>query len=134
LGEVFLQVARDLCRFRGDDEGLRRWVMTIARHRLIDAKRREARRPALAGEPVPEIPVPTEPAPGLDAEMVAALSQLTPEQREIVVLRFVADLSLEDVAKLTKRRAGAVKALQHRALSQLARILSGPGGAVQGDD
>ena len=40
LGEVFLQVARDLPRFRGDSEDdLRRWVMTIAHNRMADAAR-----------------------------------------------------------------------------------------------
>jgi len=56
---------------------------------------------------------------------VAALSTLTPEQREVVVLRFVGDVSLEDVARITRRRVGAVKAMQHRALEALARQLGG---------
>jgi hypothetical protein len=41
----------------------------------------------------------------------------------VVTLRFLGDLSLEDVAKITKRRVGAVKALQHRGLEQLERML-----------
>ncbi|MER3453471.1 MAG: hypothetical protein C4344_07565, partial [Acidimicrobiia bacterium] len=43
LGEVFLQVTRYLPRFRGDATDLRRWVFTIARHRLVDDQRRRAR-------------------------------------------------------------------------------------------
>lgn len=113
---------------------MRRWVLTIARHRLIDAKRRAARRPALSDEPVPEIPSPVEASAEMDPQLVRALDELTPDQREVVVLRFVADLSLEDVAKLTKRKPGAVKAMQHRALARLTRILGDPGGAVQADD
>jgi len=61
------------------------------------------------------------------------LAQLTPDQREVIGLRFVADLALEDVARITGRKVGAVKAMQHRALAQLARILDVPSGA-EGDD
>ncbi|MGH9179549.1 MAG: RNA polymerase sigma factor [Acidimicrobiales bacterium] len=123
LGEVFLQVARDLGTFRGDDDALRRWVFAIAHNRLLDARRRVARRPATADRPVPEQAAPP-PDVGLDPALVDALDELTPDQREVVVLRFVADLSLADVAQLTRRRVGAVKALQHRALETLARCLS----------
>lgn len=123
LGEVFLQVARDLGQFKGDDDALRRWVFAIAHNRLLDARRRDSRRPAWADRPVPELHA-EEVADPLDPALVAALWELTPEQREVIVLRFVADLSLADVAHLTRRRTGAVKALQHRALEALARRLS----------
>jgi RNA polymerase sigma-70 factor (ECF subfamily) len=123
LGEVFLQVARDLPKFRGDDDALRRWVFAIAHNRLLDARRRVARRPVTADRPVPEQVAPP-PDDALDPDLVEALDDLTPDQREVVVLRFVADLSLADVAQLTRRRVGAVKALQHRALETLGRRLS----------
>jgi RNA polymerase sigma factor (sigma-70 family) len=121
LGEVFLQVARDIARFRGDDEALRRWVFTIAHHRLVDARRAMARRPQSAGTPVPDLPSPPGTDP-FDAQMIAALRDLSDDQREVVVLRFVADLPLETVARITGRTTGAVKALQHRGLERL-RIL-----------
>jgi DNA-directed RNA polymerase specialized sigma24 family protein len=55
LGEVFLQIARDLPRFRGDDDEARRWVFTIARNRLIDERRRRSRRASLPLKiPVPD--------------------------------------------------------------------------------
>ena len=59
----------------------------------------------------------------LDIDLVAALGELTPRQREVVILRFVADLPLEDVARIIGRRVGAVKALQARAIDHLARRL-----------
>ncbi|MGK2948562.1 MAG: RNA polymerase sigma factor [Acidimicrobiales bacterium] len=124
-GEVFLQVARDLGRFRAadDDLAVRRWVFTIARNRAIDAGRRDRRRPRSAGAEVPDRPsVPaTEP---LDRDLLRALLQLTDDQREVVVLRFVADLPLEVVARMTRRTVGATKALQHRALENLRRSVS----------
>jgi RNA polymerase sigma factor (sigma-70 family) len=132
LGEVFLHVARSLHRFRGNDEELRRWLFTIARNRLIDDRRHRARRPQISGQGSPDQPMSVETSP-IDPELIDALRTLTPDQREVVLLRFVADLSLDDIAAVTRRSAGAVKSMQHRALAQLARILTAPGSAVPGD-
>ncbi len=132
LSEVFLNVARSLPRFSGDDDQLRAWVFRITRNRVIDAHRRRSARPALADAPVPDRPAPEATAP-VDPELVAALAQLTDDQREVVVLRFVADLSVEEVADLTGRTTGAVKSMQHRALAQLARILGAPAHAEGAD-
>lgn len=132
LGEVFLQVARDLHTFKGDAAALRRWVFAIAHNRLLDSRRRVSRRPRLADRDVPDGVVPPPPDP-LDPELVAALAQLTPDQREVVVLRFVADLPLADVARITGRRVGAVKAMQHRALETLSSLLLPPAPSVAPD-
>lgn len=123
LGEVFLQVARDLHRVRGDEGAVRRWVFSVARHRVIDDARRRSRRPKTAGEDAGD-PVSQADDEPFDTLLVEALQRLTPEQREVVVLRFVGDLSLEAVAHITHRRVGAVKALQHRALAELAVTVS----------
>lgn len=130
LGDVFLHVARDLGRFRGDEAALRRWVFSIAHNRAIDAHRRNLRSWAAAesghvgrgGAPTAETP----PDP-VDPALVEALATLSPDQREVVVLRFVADLPLEAVARITRRKVGAVKALQHRALDNLRRAVPPPG-------
>jgi DNA-directed RNA polymerase specialized sigma24 family protein len=53
LGEIFLQVVRDLSRFRGDDAALRRWVFTIAHHRIVDTRRRAGGRPVGARDARP---------------------------------------------------------------------------------
>lgn len=119
LGEVFVHVARDLHRVEGDAERVRRWVFTVARNRLVDDRRRRSARPRTSGDPVPDLPASAPVDHGIDPAMLAALRQLTDRQREVVVLRFVADLSLQDVARITRRPTGAVKALQHRALAQL---------------
>jgi len=64
--------------------------------------------------------------PPSDPVLRAALLALTVEQREVVGLRFVADLSLEDVAAVTGRTVGAVKSLQGRALENLRKAVSQP--------
>lgn len=125
LGEVFFQVARSIATFEGDDAALRRWVFTLARNRVVDDRRRRARRPRLAAAQIPDAAVvggeagPSDP----DPDLTAALARLTVDQREVIGLRFVADLSLEDVAELTGRPVGAVKSMQHRALANLERAL-----------
>jgi RNA polymerase sigma factor (sigma-70 family) len=129
LSEVFLQVARDIATFEGDERGFRSWVFTIAHHRLIDARRHSARRPVdLAAEP---------PEPGERADDAAdealnrigteevnrILAALSEDQRAVILLRVVGDLSIEDVAQAVGKRPGAVKALQRRGLAALKREL-----------
>jgi RNA polymerase sigma factor (sigma-70 family) len=123
LGEVFVQVARDLRRVAGDDLAARRWVFTVARHRVIDDARGRARRPGMAAGPVPDMAAAADPEP-MDPVLVAALAELTVDQREVLVMRFVVDLPLDAVAQITGRTVGAVKALQHRGLAQLAVAVS----------
>jgi RNA polymerase sigma-70 factor, ECF subfamily len=127
--EVFLQVFRGLDTFRGDEAGFRAWVFTIARRRVLDDRRARARRPR--SEPLvedraaPDGDVETEALGALGDDRVAAmLADLTADQREIVLLRILADLSLQDVADVTGRSVGAVKALQHRAMGALRTSLS----------
>ncbi len=133
LGEVFLQVSRDLPRFRGNDAAMRRWVFSIAHNRAMDAHRRNSRdRSRSAGDRLTDLAQrdgarqAAAPAEPVDPALVEALSALSAEQREVIVLRFVADLPAEAVARITGRKVGAVKALQHRALDNLRKLLPMP--------
>jgi RNA polymerase sigma-70 factor, ECF subfamily len=56
-------------------------------------------------------------------EVVNALKTLTEDQRQVIVLRFIAGLTNDEVAKTINKSVGAVKVLQHRALGALGRIL-----------
>ena len=125
LGEIFLQVTRDLYKFSGDDDALRRWVFTIAHNRVVDASRRRSRRREELLAVVPEDIVPESGDP-FDPELVEALHALTEDQREVLMLRFIGDLPLEEVAHLTGRTVGGVKALQRRGLTQLKKFLGEP--------
>jgi RNA polymerase sigma-70 factor, ECF subfamily len=58
------------------------------------------------------------------ARALAMLASLTPDQAEVVALRVLGDLSLEQVAAITGRKVNAVKQLQHRALQALRRNFS----------
>jgi RNA polymerase sigma factor (sigma-70 family) len=127
--DVFVQVHRNLATFEGDVQGFRSWLFTIAHHRMIDDRRRSNRQPAFQRE----LAVDEDVGHGdveEDAFAVLAndevrdlLTVLSPDQRDVVLLRIVADLSVEDVARLLGKREGAIKALQHRALASLRRHL-----------
>lgn len=123
LAETFLQVVRDLPRFEGDEDDFRAWAFAIARNRLRDELRGRARRPADPhadpGEPGPPAPDAAHEAFGrLDAHRVRrVLSQLSADQRDVLLLRVFGDLTVEQVAELTGRSPGAVKQLQRRGLA-----------------
>ena len=132
LGDVFLQLASHLPTFEGNEGALRGWAFLVARNRLIDERRRHTRRPTepLTGGETDRRGGDTE----LDAlaslglgRVGELLADLTPEQREVLTLRVVADLPLEEVARIVGRRVGAVKQLQHRALAALRRRIEREG-------
>jgi len=56
-------------------------------------------------------------------EVIEAIKTLTEEQQQVVTMRFIAGMSNEEVAKTINKSVGAVKALQHRAISALGRVL-----------
>lgn len=134
LGEVFLQVVRDLSGFDGHEGEFRSWVFTIAHHRLLDDVRQRARRPLelMAPEDMGE-------ALGLgDTEQEALgrlgarrvrelLARLSPDQQDVLLLRVLGDLATDDIARIVGKRPGAVKALQRRGLAALRREISREG-------
>jgi RNA polymerase sigma-70 factor (ECF subfamily) len=139
--EVFVGVVRGLRGFRGDERNFRSWVFSIAHRRLIDERRRLTRRredvvdpSALAG-PLAG-PLAGAAVGNAEDEALALLGEgwalrtleiLTDDQRSVLLLRVLADLSVEEVARLLGKRPGAVKTLQRRALASLARYLERQG-------
>ena len=123
--DVFVAVLTRLSSFEGDEQQFRSWVFTIAYRRVVDGWR--ARPKAGAAAPARTAPAAEDVAlTRLGGERVAELlSTLTPDQRQVLALRVVADLSLEQVADLLGKPVGAVKSLQHRAHAALRRQISG---------
>lgn len=130
LGEVMLQIVRDLPSFDGGMPEFRAWAFTIAHHRLLDERRRSARRPAEA-MPAPEIErlaplgdTEEDALRALSAERVGRLLvQLSPDQQNVILLRVLGELTSEQVAQVIGKTAGAVKALQRRGLEAIRREL-----------
>jgi RNA polymerase sigma-70 factor (ECF subfamily) len=129
VGDTFLQVARNLATFDGGYEGFRSWIFMVAHHRIVDDRRKRGRRKE---DPVADLPdrsrddVESEALASISTDrLLEALSDLSPDQRSVVALRFVADLSLHDTAQVLGKRVGAVKSLQKRAFDRLAVTLPG---------
>jgi RNA polymerase sigma-70 factor (ECF subfamily) len=127
--EAFLAVLRALPGYQGGPEALAGWIFTLVRRDLVDHLRRVQRRPETLveitedlGGTAPDV-AETAAARGDADEVRAALAQLSPDQREVLVLRVVAGLSAQEIAETTGRTVGAVKALQHRGLDSLGRLL-----------
>ena len=126
--EVFIAVAEGLGRFEGDEEGFRSWLFTITYRQVGQMRRRMGRRRT---DPFPSDEVGERVPPG-DAESDAMavistqqalelIATLPPAQGEVLLLRVVADLSVDEVARIVGKRPTAVRALQHRAIVGLAR-------------
>lgn len=129
--DTWLDVATGLHRFEGDEQGFRAWAFTIARRRLIDHRRQRASRSVVPSEP--EALVAHAASGDVEEEamselgMQAALERvaaLTPDQAEVVLLRVLGDLSVDDVARIMGKRPGTVRVIQHRALRALAQTIS----------
>jgi RNA polymerase sigma-70 factor, ECF subfamily len=129
--ETWVQVVRGLHGFRGDEQAWRAWVFTTARRRASDERRRRARHPVtplteMAGYLEPR----TEDAAVLAMEnmataaAIAAVSALPPLQAEVIVLRVLAGLDTETVARIVRRSPGAVRVAAHRGLRRLAQTLT----------
>ncbi|MDO8121924.1 RNA polymerase sigma factor [Isoptericola sp. b490] len=131
--DVFVAVFTGIARFEGDAAGFRAWVFTIAHRRVVDTWRRAGRRPVSEPFEAHEDPrvVPSAEQEALErvgqTRALELLGLLTESQREVLLLRILADLSLEEVAAVVGRPVGAVKSLQHRGLAALRRILAKEG-------
>lgn len=133
-GEVFVQVVRDVGSFSGDERAFRAWLLSITHHRMIDAGRYRVRRPV---QPVPhDVLAVHSPVGNVEAEAVDSLAtdrvrevlaELSPDQQDVLLLRILGDLTIEEVARTLGKRPGAIKQLQRRGLARVKRELENRG-------
>jgi RNA polymerase sigma-70 factor (ECF subfamily) len=131
--EVFVGVLRNIGSFTGDEANFRAWLFTIAHRRLLDERRRLTRRPP----PEPLDRLPEEPAPDdVEADVAATIGDarvrdlcqsLVPDQRDVLLMRLVGGLTVDEVARTLDKTPGAVKALQRRGYAAIARRLEREG-------
>jgi RNA polymerase sigma-70 factor (ECF subfamily) len=129
--ETWVQVIRGLTAFRGNEQAWRAWLFTTARRRAIDEGRRMTRRQE---SPLDDMGPGQLPAVADSADValerlgtrsaLALLATLPPLQAEVILLRVVAGLDTDAVARLVGRRPGAVRVASHRGLRRLAEILA----------
>jgi RNA polymerase sigma-70 factor (ECF subfamily) len=132
--DTWLAAARDLTTFEGDDKQFRAWMFTIARNRLIDWRRREARRRTIAVAPdvLVEHRADEDPAMAVvdmlrsDEAVALVRTSLPKDQAEVILLRVVGGFDVAEVAAIVRKRPGNVRVLQHRGLRRLAeRVAEG---------
>jgi RNA polymerase sigma-70 factor (ECF subfamily) len=130
--ETFLHVAKGIASFDGDESAFRSWVFSIAHRRMVDAHRKAGRRPKVADTELTDlaesadrmaIPSAEESVLVRDAAVAAAdlLSGLSEDQRQILLLRVVGELSVRETAAVVGKSESAVKVAQHRAITALRR-------------
>jgi RNA polymerase sigma-70 factor (ECF subfamily) len=132
--ETWVQVVRGLPSFRGDEQGWRAWLFTTARRRAIDQARHRSRRPEVPLDDVTAAQLPSS-ADSADAAMeslgtaaaIALVSGLPRMQAEVILLRVVAGLDTESVARILRKKPGTVRVAAHRGLRKLAQLTADAG-------
>lgn len=127
--ETFISVLQSIRSFSGDEAAFRSWLFTITHRRCIDQRRKDSRRLQLVRDEPRDRPSDAD----TEGEVLGAAStarvqelcnQLVPDQRDVLLLRLVAGLTIEEIASHVDKSPGAVKALQRRGLAALRRILA----------
>ncbi len=136
--DVWLEVARRLGQFNGGENEFRGWLFTMARRKVIDRHRYEARHPV---SPTADVAPLDRPASddtfsaaleGISTGAALALIATLPaDQAEIIVLRVVAGLDASEVARIVGKSPGAVRVAAHRGLRTLSARLAGARGTVR---
>ncbi|MDN4489873.1 RNA polymerase sigma factor [Demequina sp. SYSU T00068] len=125
--DTFLHIARGLSSFKGDEADFRAWVFSIAHRRMVDAHRKAGRRPQVTSDE-PDDRLMRETVPSAEQQALlrdeakaaaALLEGLSRDQREILLLRVVGELSVRETAEVMGKSESAVKVSQHRALQSL---------------
>lgn len=132
--EVFLRMLEGINRYEDRGWPISAWLYRIAHDRTIDTLRRRYKRPQLPLEEWSDTcdgPDSTVDAKLDQEELRQTIDQLTESQRQVILMRFMGELSVQEVAQRLGRTEGAIKALQHRGLQNLARMLQHSRGAHQ---
>ena len=123
VAETFSKFLNALRKNRGPRQYLRAYLYRIAHNWISDSYRRQ---PPPQVELDAEMQASTEDGPaevieiGLQSEQIrAALVKLTPDQRQVIVLKYIEDWKNKEIAEALGKPVGAVKALQHRGLTAL---------------
>ena len=126
--QVFLKAWQNIERFRYQKLPLSSWLYRIARNQIIDVYR--TKKIELSLERVKEVAVDN---PGIEKEIDSkkeiekirkALKQLKPEQQDVIIMRYIEEMSPKEIALALKKTPTAVRIIQHRALKGLRQILN----------
>lgn len=135
-GDVYIRALKGISTYQERGRPFIAWLYRIAHARVVDYYRQSGRRPVDSDLDAEPIPVSADLDQALLRRQAAqtlreAISKLTDEQQQVVILRFIEGQSLETTAQIMGKNANAIKALQHRALRSLAGRLSRAGFDVE---
>ena len=132
VSDTWLNVAKDIKKFKGEYSAFTAWVYGIARNRIVDAARKRDRtiRPQADLEEAFWLPSNQNISRDFEAdtkvkEVIAAINRLPEAQAEVVMLRVVSDLSVDEVAKIVKKNPNSIRVLAHRGITTLKEFLGG---------
>jgi RNA polymerase sigma-70 factor (ECF subfamily) len=119
--DVFLEAIKGIRRFRYRGLPVRAWLFKIERHLIADHFSRQKRRARVSLESAVKEPASRTEIGSVEAksDIMSAAASLKPDQQEVILLRFIHDLTPAEVAEAMGKRVGAVHVIQHRALAAL---------------
>jgi RNA polymerase sigma-70 factor (ECF subfamily) len=127
--QTFLRMLESVGRFRWQSAPFSAWLFRIAHNLAMDHFR--SRRRWQPEQDVPEPPGEEEPSAELEAmqsigrqSMLELIEKLSPEQQQVLTLKFVFNFPNADVATILGKTEGAIKSLQHRALVSLQKQIA----------
>jgi RNA polymerase sigma-70 factor (ECF subfamily) len=130
--QVFLKAWEAIERYRWQGRPFLAWLYRLAHNTHIDHVRSQKPTTSLNNDDRPvelaSASAAVELARALDADLLArALGELTPDQQQVIVLKFLEGMDNEQIAQSMEKREGAIRALQMRALMSLRRVLEHQG-------
>jgi RNA polymerase sigma-70 factor, ECF subfamily len=126
--QVFLKMVDSIQRYRPRGVAFSSWLYRIAHNMLVDRYRRSGRSAVELTDQVHDRRPQADPAAMAQnsedrRRLLQAMQRLTPEQQQVIAMRFIDNLNVDEIARLTRRRPGAIHSMQHRALASLYRFL-----------
>lgn len=126
--EVFLKALEALDSYQERGLPMQAWLFKIAHNLVVDRLIKKSKQKLI---PLDNVEIPEEDDPASTAErnieiqrMTRAMQGLTPEQQEVLRLRFFGGLASKEVAALLKKNDGAIREMQRAALEKLRRIIN----------
>ena len=124
--EIFLKAWEALGRYKQRSLAFSAWLYRVAHNHVIDYFRTrrqhlalEEAMPAAIGNPEQEAEEKL-----IQQELAEAISYLPPQQKQIIILKFIEGLDNEEIAQIMRKRQGAIRVMQMRALMALRQRLS----------
>ncbi|HEX3629283.1 MAG TPA: sigma-70 family RNA polymerase sigma factor, partial [Candidatus Dormibacteraeota bacterium] len=126
--QVFLKMVDSIQRYRPRGVAFSSWLYRIAHNLLVDRYRRAGREAVELSAELHDTRPHVDPSTMAQhaddrRRLMQAIDRLTPEQQQVITMRFIDNLEIEEIARLTHRNSGAIHSMQHRALASLYRFL-----------